>query len=696
MKKEDILIEIGCEDLPSWTGDYFREQWLPILKSLLDEYRIKYGEIKFFYTIRRLILYIKSVNPKQEDITTEIYGPPLEVAQKDGHFTPAAEKFAASHNVTVRDLTIRERKGKKVIAVVKHEKGKPVFEIMKDIIEESIRRLEIPRGMVWDRTNFRFVRPVRWILALYGNKVINISLGLTKSGRFSYGHRVLAPHKFRVSKPSDYMDRILKSFVLFDPDVRLEFVKTEIVRKTGIQNIVFDIEHLKKVVSLVEYPVVELCSIKNEYMKIPREITGAVIMKLNGIPLYNKDGTLYKNYVTIFDGVTGDEIINNYQNVLYVKMEDVSFFIKKDMERDFESYTEDLKNIAYHPRWGSMYERVERFKKIYRILSDYLELKEEMKDNIFKIISLCKNDLPTLMVTEFPSLEGVIGRIYAEKKGYNSIVASGIEQHYWPRSSGDKLPETLEAAIASIIVRIETVCGFLLDNVEIKGSGDPYGLKKTTNGLIETIWGWKIDLPLREIINRTVDIFGSSFPEATDKIMDFILQRVDNLFAGEGISPGIRRAVMAVDRENLLILREKIDGIENFFKTGAAKNVLVPFIRVANILKQAKEKNILPPTSEVEESLLVEETEKQLYHFYRENQLITKLIEGKNRNYEEFLQQLARWREIIDRFFDDVLVMSPDEKLRNNRLALLKKINDLFLLFADFSLIPVVEVENAQ
>ncbi|HOL21287.1 MAG TPA: glycine--tRNA ligase subunit beta [bacterium] len=694
MGKKDILIEIGCEDLPSWAGEYFKKQWVPVFTLLLTEYRIEYGEVRFFYTIRRLVLYIKGVSSEQRDITTEIYGPPAEIAiDENGHFTSAALKFAASHNLSVDNLLIRERKGKKVLAVAKYEKGKKVFEVIGEILEESIKRLEIPRGMKWNGGTFRFLRPIRWIMLLYGKRVINISLSGIKSGSFSYGHRTLAPAKFKVLSPSDYMDKILKKFVIFDPDVRFEFVKAEIYRKTGVKNFIFDDGLLRKIVSLVEYPVVEVCQLKKEYMEIPQEIVSAVIIKLNGIPLLNKEGCLDRRYIAVFDGIGGDEIKNNYQDVLYAKMEDALFFIKRDLQVDFASYTKELKNIAYHPKWGSMYERIERFKKIYSILTDYLNLSAEEKENIYSIISLCKNDLPTLMVTEFPSLEGVIGRIYAEKNGYNSIIASGIEQHYWPRYSGDNLPRTIEAAISSIIVRLETICGFLLDNMEIKGSGDPYGLKKTTNGLIEIIWDRKLNFPLREIIRKSLEIFGSYSSESEDRIMDFILQRIDNMFAGEGISPGIRKAVMAVDGENLVILREKIDALEDFFKTGAAKNILVPFIRVANILKQAKEKGISPGT--FEESLLVEETEKELYYFYRKNLTISKLLDSKIRDYQGFLQQLSKWREIIDRFFDDVLVMCEDEKIRNNRLALLKNVNDLFLLFADFSLIPIVEVEDA-
>lgn len=694
MKKKDILIEIGCEDLPSWSEKYFNERWIPVFTLLLEEYKIGYGEVRFFTTPRRLILFIKSVSPKQQDMTMEIYGPPAEIAMdRNGDLTPVAEKFARSHNVDTKHLLIRERKGKKVLVVAKHEKGKQTTEVIGEVLRESVNRLEIPRGMKWNGGDFKFLRPIRWITAFYGTKPLKISLGGVKSGNFSYGHRTLAPSKLKISSSVDYIDKILKNFVIFDPEVRFEYAKTEIIRKTGNKNFTFDEEHLKKVIATAEYPVIEVCELKEEHMEIPQKVVSAVIMALNGIPLSDKDGRLSKRYIAIFDGTGGEEIKTNYQNVLYAKMEDAVFFIEKDLQTKFNDYTERLKNIAYHPKWGSMYERVQRFHKIYEVLTRFLDFNVEEKANIKDIINLCKNDLSTLMVTEFPSLEGVIGRVYAEKQQYNSTVGAGIEQHYWPRFSGDALPQSREASIVSVIVRIETICGFLLSDVEVKGSGDPYGLKKVTNGMMEIIWEKNLDFSIREVIGKTLEVFGHYSPESEDKIMDFILQRVDNLFAVKDISPGIRKAVMSVNEENFVIQKEKIDALENFFKTGSAKNLLVPFIRIANILKQANEKNIA--FGDFEESLLMDETEKQLFSFYKENMTISELLEGETRDYKLFIQQLGKWRKIIDKFFDDVLVMSDDVKLRNNRLALLKKINDLFLLFADFSLIPIVEVEDA-
>jgi glycyl-tRNA synthetase beta chain len=694
MKKRDLLIEIGCEDLPSWSGEYLREKWIPVIALLFKSHRVNCGDIKFFYTGRRLILLAKDVQERQQDVTDEIYGPPVEISiNKEGMFAPAAERFAQSHGTKAKDLLIKEKKGRKVLVAVREEKGKPVTGILGSIMEESIKKTEIPRAMKWNSGDFRFIRPIRWVVALFGEKVIKMEIGGVKSGRYSYGHRVLSPERFSVSDPMNYLDKLLKRFVIFDPDVRFEFARAAIFKKISDDRITFGPDYLRKVSSMVEYPFIEVCRLKDEHMNLPDEIVSAVIKKINGIPLMEEGGKLHSRYVMIFEGHGGKEIRENYQNVLHARMEDAVFFMKKDMQTDFASYTPHLKNIMYSPRWGSVYDRIERFKRIYGVLRSYLTLSDEEEKNILQMISLCKNDLPTLMVAEFPSLEGLIGRVYAEKNGYNSVVSSGIEQHYWPRFSGDRLPEFREARIVSVIVRLETICAFLIEDViKIKGTGDPYGLKKITNGLLEIIWKEKIEFPLKDAINKITDVFGSCRDEVGERITGFILQRAENLIAGAGITPGIRRAVVSVHRDNLVMLKEKTDALERFFESGkVAKSILVPFIRVANILKQAEDKGIRPRV--FDESLLAEKTEKELYEFYRSEEDIKKLLDEKQ--YDSFLKHLSKWKEIVDRFFDDVLIMCPDERLRDNRLALLRKINELFKLFADFSLIPIVEVEGS-
>ncbi len=694
MEREDLVIEIGCEDLPSWTGKYIRERWIPTLENMVRENRIPYTSLSFYNTSRRLILYFRDVSPMQNDFVTEITGPPVSAGiDSEGNYTQAAKGFAASNDTSLQDLFVREKKGKKVLALAKKEKGKPSKDVIGSIIQESLKKTEIPRAMKWKEGDTKFIRPVRWILALLGREVVNIEIGGIRSSRYTFGHRVLSPAKLKISSSREYPDRILKNFVMFDGALRFEYARA-LIGKEASECASFEESQLKEIMETVEYPFALRCGLKEEYLSLPPEVVSAVILKLRGIPLFDAQGRLKPFYITISDGVKGESVNNNYLSVLSSKMEDAIFFMEKDMSIPFHEYSANLKRISYHPRWGSVHDRVERFKKISKILMEYTgTMGEEVKNNVDAAISLCKNDLSTLMVAEFPSLEGIIGRIYASKSGMSPAVSNAIEQHYFPKSSDSPLPGTIEASILSIVSRIETLCGMFLDGIEVKGGGDPYGVKKTANGLIEIIWHEKMSLPLKELIGRSLIVFIDDPLQTGEKIVSFILQRVENILSGEGLTPGIRRAVIAAESDNLLNIRLKTDALKEFFSAGSGKNVLVPFIRVANILKQAGEKGIRPAES-IDESLLEDETERRLYDFLVQKESLVREY-YKDGRYILFLEQLGGWRQIIDSFFQDVLVMCDDEKTRKNRLALLLQINEIFGLFADFSMIPIVEVENA-
>jgi len=693
MGKDDFLVEIGCEDMPLWTGSYLQEKWVPVIERMLKENRIEYASLRFFHTSRRIILCFNGISPMQSDIITEISGPPVEAGiDEKGNFTAAAKGFAKSHNVKVQELLIKEKKGRKVLALQKKEKGRAVKKIAGNIIVESMRNIEIPRAMKWKKQGFKFVRPVRWILALMGSEIVKIEIGDVKSGRYSFGHRVLSPEKFRVSSPKEYFEKALKNFVVFDKNLRLEFVKAALKKELPADT-AYDESRLAEILNTVEYPLALKCSLKKEYMDIPPEVVSAVILKLNGIPIYDKNGELQPFCISVTDGVKSEDITGNYLSVLSSKMDDAIFFMKQDMSLPFSGYTENLKKISYHPRWGSVYDRVARFKKIAAIVLEYIDVEKEAKENVYSIISLCKNDLSTLMVAEFPSLEGIIGRIYAEKNGFNEIIAKGIEQHYFPKSSDGRLPDSIEASVVSLVARIESLCGMFLDNIEIKGTGDPYGVKKIANGLIEISWNKKFCFPLKTVVSRSLQVFVENTDDTLPKIVSFLLQRVENILAAEEFSPGIRKAVILAEKENLLNIRLKTDSLKKFFSGGQGHNVLVPFIRVANILKQAEEKKIAV-AEKVNEEILCEEMERKLYDFYRKTENSLK-NSYKNGEYLVFLEKLTEWRSLIDKFFDEILVMCNDEKMRSNRLSILKQINDIFSLFADFSLIPIVEVENA-
>jgi len=688
-----FIIEIGCEDLPDWTGEYFKEKFLPIFTSSLKDNRIEFETIDFFYTVRRLIFFGKNVSPFQKDIIQEISGPPVEVGTDgEGKYTLSAIKFAESQNIKVNDLKIKEKKGKKVLVAVKKEKGISTYKIIPNVFLECFKKVEIPKSMKWDDEAIKFIRPIRWILALFDNKVIPLKYGKIKSNRYTRGHRVLSSKRIKIENVSEYPDKLMKNFVIFDQNVREKFIEEKLKNLTG-NAYSFDREILKKVSDMVEYPVLKKGIISDRYSDIPDRVKEVVIMKLKCIPLFLQDGKLHNEFVIVLDGVEKDEIRDNYESVVVNKLEDAKFFIQTDTKRPLSSYLEDLKKIVFHPKWGSIYHRVERLVEIFNGIKDELNLNDKEGKNVIEILHLCKNDLATNMVSEFPELQGVIGRIYAEKEGYPEIIYLSIEQHYLPKFTGDKIPDFKETCVVSILDRLEVLTGFIIEGVEISGGGDPYGLKKMANGILEIIWKKELNFPLKNAIKKTLSVFNSFSEEKLNKIFNFFLQRVDNLLSGENIIQGIRKAVISIEKENLLKLRKKIDSLKYFLKTGKGIDLFIPFVRVANILKQAKERKI--DFGDFKEELLVEKCEKELYKFYlREKEKLYNL--NKQNNYFEFLNALAEWRKPIDDFFDEVLVMSPDENLKKNRLALLNRINEIFKLFADFSYLSLKEIENAK
>ncbi len=691
--KKNLILEIGVEDLPSWCGKYLEEKFLPFLENNLKEERVKYENIKIYYTPRRVIGFIKDVEERQESKTTEIYGPPLEISiDENKNWTDIAKKFARAYKISSDKLQILEKKGKKVIGFIKKEKGNPISKIFNSIVNKSLKELEIPRGMVWNEKEFKFFRPVRYVFCIYGEKHIPVEIGGIKSKKFTFGHRLLSNKKIKISNSKDYFDKILKNYVIFDPLIRKKMIEAQI-EKIGEKKFFYDEKLIEEIVPLIEYPVCGKCELPEKFKHLPREVVSSIILNVKGIPLFDREGNLSKNFIVVCDGIFNEKIKENYEKVIENKIEDAIFFINQDIKKPFIEYLEELKKIVYHPKFGTIYDRVERIRKICNFLCENLKLEKDICKKINIIVSLFKNDLATLLVSEFPSLQGVVGRIYAEKNGYDKIISKSIEEHYLPKFPGDKKPEFFESAIVSICDRIETICSFLSEGVEVKGDQDPFGIKRIATGMIEIIWDKEIEISITQLIDKTLEVLGKEKDELRDKIIEFIFQRAENLLISEGIKHGLRRAVFSIKDDNLVNIKRKIDAIKSVIIEGKGEEVLIPFIRVANMLKQAENKGI--KYGAFQKELLIEETEKKLYEFYMDNK--EKMEKYYNeRKYKNFLEEMRKWKGPIDKFFDNVFVMVEDEKIRNNRLSLLKMINEIFIKFADFSQIPITEVQNVK
>ncbi|MCM8785057.1 MAG: glycine--tRNA ligase subunit beta, partial [Candidatus Omnitrophica bacterium] len=614
---KDLVLEIGVEDLPSGIGEYLEKIFIPIFKSSLESERIDYKELKIFYTPRRIIIFLKDMVEKQKEKIVEIFGPPLERSlDQNGKWNEVAKKFAESNKTKLKDLKILERKGKKVLSIVKKEKGQSVEKIFNRIINETLKHLEIPRSMIWSEDGFKFFRPIRYIICLYGEKLIPVEIGKIKSKRFTWGHRILSDKKIVPKDTTDFFDKILKNYVIFDQELRKGMIIKEI-EKLLQDKVKYDFQLIERIVSLVEYPICGICNLPESYKGLPKEVLISIILNVKGIPLFDNNDNLLPYFIIVCDGIFNDKIKENYEKVVESKIEDVNFFIDRDSKKPLIDYLSELKNIVYHPKFGTIYDRVERIRKICHFISDSLNLDLKTKERINLIVSLFKNDLATLMVSEFPSLQGIIGRIYAEKDGYEEVISKSIEQHYLPRFQGDKKPEFIESAIVSIADRIEILCSFISEGAEIKGDQDPLGLKRIATGMVEIIWDKKFEILIEGLVEKTLEILDRKDDRLKNIILEFIRQRTENLLISEGIKPGLRRAVFSVEKDNLYHIRKKVDAVKETFIKGKGEEILVPFIRVANMLKQAKERKIV--YGNFDEKLLIEDAEKQLFKFYKEN-----------------------------------------------------------------------------
>ncbi|MCM8770214.1 MAG: glycine--tRNA ligase subunit beta, partial [Candidatus Omnitrophica bacterium] len=483
MKWGEFLLEIGCEDLPDWSGEYFRENWLPLLREELLKKRIPYQDLEFFSTGRRLAVICSHFGLEQEDVVEEVSGPPVSSGfNSDGTPTPVAIGFARAHGVKVEELIEKERKGRMVLVAVKRIGGQSARNLIVTVINQSLARLEIPRAMSWGKQEIRFIRPVRWVLLLLERKLVPGEILGVRTSRKTFGHRIRSPQAFMVSSLSDYLDKLKQSGVLLRLDSRKEAVVNSLQQKIS-KGSHFDQGQVEQVCRSVEFPLVTLGGIREEFRKLPPEVVGAVINKLRGIPIYQK-GT-YVNFGIVLEGIESEVIRQNYEKVLADRLDDATFFLAQDWKKPLLAFKEDLRRIVYHPRWGSLYDRVERFAAMAKVVVNKTFISEQEKEKLMVTINLCKNDLGTQMVTEFPSLQGIIGRIYASREGYPDEVSQAIEQHYWPRSAGDRIPAGFIGSLIAVIDRLEGLVCFFLDGGQISGAGDPFGLKRAANGLID-------------------------------------------------------------------------------------------------------------------------------------------------------------------------------------------------------------------
>ena len=688
----NILLEIGMEEIPASFLKPALNDLEKNMKTYLKENRIVFEEIKTYGTPRRLILSISNLSERQEDLNILNQGPAKHVAfGSNGDITKAGMGFAKSQGIEATDLEIIETPKGEYIAAKKFIKGEETKTLLPGALKGLVEGLTFPKSMKWSDKKMKFARPIQWILALEDNNLIEFEVEGYVSDKVSRGHRFFGEKEFAVTDINDYFTKVRDNNVIIDTAERKDMI-VEMINKncsSAGEKVVIEKELLDEVTNLVEYPYPIVGTFNSEFLEVPQEVL-IISMQVHQryFPILDSDGNLLPKFVVVRNGVDGSENVRiGNEKVLSARLSDARFFYQEDLKKPLSENTEKLKHVVFQKDLGTIHKKLERSKKIAGKLIDILGF-EGSKTDIIRTIELSKADLVSNMIgeKEFTKLQGFMGAEYALKSGENEKVAKGIEEHYYPRYQGDKLPQNIEGVITGICDRIDTLVGCFGIGLIPSGSKDPFALRRSALGIVNIIFNSKLDLSIEELVNFSLDALESDGVLKKDKekvkadVMEFMNQRIIHVFTDKGYRKDFIMAVLSIENENLLEAEKKLLTL-NEVSSNANFNELVTLLkRVGNISKDYK------GTINISEELLKEDAEKSLYNFYMEFVSVSEDILGKN-DYLIYLKTILSGKETIDAFFDSVMVMDKDEKIKNNRLSLLASLNTIFNRVANLSLI---------
>lgn len=696
MSKKDLLLEIGTEEIPSRFMKPVLKQMEQIATNLFQENRIEFYSAKAYGTPRRLTLFMEGVGERQADLEEQKKGPAKKAAfDSEGKPTRAAEGFARSQGVAVEDLGVKEFQGGDYVFAVRRVKGQDTQNLLPSLLQNMIKELYFPKPMYWTSKEFRFARPIRWLLALYGEGEIKFRISDLDSGRFTYGHRFLAPGPFEVKDIPDYFRLMEECFVVLDQEKRKKLIREqaeESARTLGGKPLL-DEELLEEVTYLVEYPRAVVGEFSSDFLEIPKEVlTTSMQSHQRYFPVVGESGSLLPNFITISNAqedVKGNIKVGN-ERVLRARLADARFFYQEDQKNAPEQYVEKLQSVLFQEGLGTLYEKTQRIVELSRYMADRLGLAPEEKESVSRAALLCKYDLLTNMVYEFPELQGIMGREYTGLAGETEAVSKGIYEHYLPRFAGDDLPQSLTGSLVSIADKMDNIVGCFGIGIQPTGSQDPYALRRQALGMVYIMLDSKVSLTLTEILGAAVDYYSTQDltkekEEIISDVMEFFRQRIRNIFLEKGLRYDLIDAVLSSGFEVVIDAYNRAESLSRVIDNPAFSRLMIAYNRTANLAKKA------PDKGEVEPGLWEHPAEKELHEAYK--QISEEVAEGLSaQNYEGVLEQLPRMQDPVDRFFDQVMVMVDNDKVRNNRLNLLREIRDLFHRFADFGKIVITHI----
>ena len=678
---KDLLLEIGTEEVPAHVMPGILSQLKENAAKAFKELRLDYTEIRTLGTPRRSALFVKGLAERQPNVSSENRGPSVQIAfDADGNPTKAAQGFARGQKVDAKDLVVKDGY---VYAMV-HEEGKAAAELLQAVLPELICGLSFPNNMRWADLEFKFIRPLRWIVALYDKEIIPFEVAEVKSGRVSRGHRFLSEGDFAIADADSYEKACEEQFIIVDQNKRKTMIREqieEVARANGGKAEITE-DLLEEVLYLVEYPTALCGKFEDKYLKLPPE---AVITPMRDhqryFPVKDAAGRLLPLFITVRNG--GKEYLETVQHgnerVLRARLDDAQFFFDEDRKKSLEQHMDKLKTVVFQVGLGSIYDKAGRLVKLADKISGVLQVSAEDKKDAMRAAKLAKADLVTGMVCEFTELQGIMGREYALLDGESPAVATAIDEHYMPRFAGDAQPQTTAGRIVSIADKIDNIVATFSRGLIPTGSQDPFALRRQALGMVNMMIEANYQVSLSSLVAAEMDLLGIGDADARMKmqadVADFIRLRLKNVLADAKIRYDVVDAVLQ-DVDDIYAVYLRARTLAKALEKDMTKTIQA-FVRAGNLAKKAK-------NSAVDAALFNTAEEKALYQAYTSAQsAVDSLVKGQD--YLGAIDALSDLAAPIDAFFDGVMVMDKDEKIRSNRLGLLKSVDELIHRVADFS-----------
>jgi glycyl-tRNA synthetase beta chain len=686
----ELLLEIGTEEIPSnYLGDGLRDL-RRLAESYLRENRIGFADgLVTCGTPRRLILVGEAVADKQEDIAEEVTGPPTRAAfDGEGNPTKAALGFAEKQGVSVGDLQVMDTPRGKYVYVKRQISGRTTRDVLAKVLPKLIAEIPWPKSMRWGDVTFSFVRPIHWILALFDREVIPFEVAGVRSENKTRGHRFMAPQVKEVSDYKDFLQKMEEGYVIIDEKEREGLVERIVqgAARTLSGEAMLDPELLTTVTSMVEFPSALCGSFDETFLDLPEEVL-ITVMKAHQryFAVRDKEGRLMSNFVAVNNTLVRNEAIvrKGHERVLRARLKDADYFFKEDRKRAFEDKLDDLKDVIYQAELGTSFAKVQRFAR----LSEYLasEIAPEKIDLVMLAARLCKCDLVTEMVMEFPTLQGIMGREYARFDGHPEEVCLAIYEHYLPERAGDELPSSPVGAIVGVSDRMDTITGCFAIQLEPTGATDPFALRRHALAILRILEGMEWDLSLKDLIATSLSILGEEIDFHRDlvfqKVLNFFRERYKNMMLRSGYESDLIDAILSVEFDRIYQVHARIVHLKKFkAESKEFQSLALTFKRVSNILKNQKQALAVNP------DLFQEPCESVLWAAYQDvKDDVYRLVEEKN-YFDALNLMVAKLRRPVDDLFEGVEILTKDDpELRKNRVALLQGLARLFLRLADFS-----------